>query len=50
MRLIKDNSNSLSDTLRSILDQAVFGPVDEFLEESKNILAGLRDEMGREVV
>jgi hypothetical protein len=30
---------------RNILDQAVFGPVDELLEESRNILPGLNDEL-----
>jgi hypothetical protein len=30
------------------LDEAVFGSVDELLEESKNILNDLKDEMKRE--
>ena len=37
----------LDDELRNILDEAVFGPVDELLEESKNILRSGRDEARR---
>jgi hypothetical protein len=48
MKLILDDSNGLSDESRRILDEAVFGPVDELLVESKNILNDLKDEMKRE--
>jgi hypothetical protein len=47
-KLILDYSNHLTDELRNIWDEAVFGSVDELLEESKNILNDLKDEMKRE--
>jgi hypothetical protein len=46
--LILDDSNSLSDELRCILDEVVFGSIDDLIEESKNILNDLKDEMKRE--
>jgi hypothetical protein len=48
MKLILDDSNGLSDESRRILDEAVFGPVDELLVESKNTLNDFKDEMKRE--
>jgi len=50
MGLISDDSNGLSDESRCILDQAVSGSFDKFLDESKNILKDLKDEMKREGV
>jgi len=48
MKLILDDSNGLSKQSRNILDEAVFGPIDDFIDESKNILNDLKDEMKRE--
>jgi hypothetical protein len=33
---------------RNILDEAVFGPIGDFIDESKNILNDLKDKMKRE--
>ena len=48
IKLILNDSNGLSKQSRNILDEAVFGPIDDFIDESKNILNDLKDEMKRE--
>jgi len=48
IKLISNDLNGLSKQSRNILDEAVFGPIDDFIDESKNILNDLKDEMKRE--
>lgn len=48
MKLISNDSNGLSKQSRNILDKAVFGPINNLLDELKNILNDLKDGMKRE--
>jgi hypothetical protein len=50
IKLILNDSNGLSKQSRNVLDEAVFGPINNLLDELKNILNDPKDEMKREGV